>query len=163
MTLWRKHTAGKRSREAAFTLVDALFAMAISGVMFLALYAGLSSGFNVIKMARENTRATQIMLEKMETIRLYTWNQVTNPGFIPTNTWTVPYYAVAGATSGLMYTGRITIAAADVYNGFGSAASYAPNMRKLTVRVDWGNIGGKPRTRTMSTYVTRNGLQNYVP
>jgi hypothetical protein len=35
-------------------------------------------------------------------------------------------------------------------------------MRKLTVRVDWSPMGNTNRTRTMTTYVTRNGLQNYV-
>src|SRR5436853_4683929 len=95
-----QRTATKRAVHG-FTLIDALFAMVISGVMFTALYAGLAFGFKVIRFARENTRATQIMLEKMETIRLYTWEQVTNCGdtnvgsfFLPSNPVQVPYYAV---------------------------------------------------------------------
>ncbi len=143
-------------RSGAFSLMDALFAMAVAGFMFLALYAGLAFGFKVIKMARENTRATQIMLEKMETIRLYTWNQITNPGFIPTNQFVVPYYSVGATNTSLLYTGRISIAPCPI------ATTYAGNMRKVTIRVDWLPYDSTNRSRTMSTYVTRNGLQNYV-
>jgi hypothetical protein len=142
--------------RSGFSLVDAIFAMAVAGFMFVALYAGLAFGFKLIKMARENTRATQIMLEKMETIRLYTWNQVTNPGFIPTNRFVVPYYSVGPTNTSLLYTGVIAIAPAPI------GASYANNMRKVTIRVEWTPYDGTNRSRTMTTYVTRNGLQNYV-
>ncbi len=136
--------------------MDALFAMAISGFMFISLYAGLGFGFKLIRLARENTRATQIMLEKMETIRLYTWEQLTNQGFIPTNRFVVPYYSVGGTNTSVLYTGQITVASAP------TGASYASNMRKVTIRVEWSPIGTSNRSRTMSTYVSRNGLQNYV-
>jgi len=143
-------------RTRAFTLVDALFAMAMAAVMFTALYAGLAYGFRIIKMARENTRATQIMLEKMETIRLYTWTQINSNGFIPTNKFIVPYYSVNGTNSSLVYTGQCFIEPSGMTN------SYADTMRKVTVRVDWGNLGTTNRTRTMTTYVSKGGLQNYV-
>ena len=133
-----------------------MFAMAVAAFMFIALYAGLAFGFKVIKMARENTRATQIMLEKMETIRLYTWNQITNPGFIPTNRFVVPYYSVGGTNTSLMYTGQISIAPCPI------GASYSDNMRKIFIRVDWAPYDSTNRSKTMTTYVTRNGLQNYV-
>ena len=144
----------RTSRNGGFGLIDALFAMVIAGVMFLALYSGLAFGFKVIRMARENTRATQIMLEKMETVRLYTWTQITNTGFIPTNQFTVPYYAV-GTNSSLLYTGRVLVEASGV------GSSYADNMRKVTVQLQWAPTG-LLRSRSMSTYVARNGLQTYV-
>jgi Tfp pilus assembly protein PilV len=148
--------SGSPRSRGGFSLIDALFAMVIAGFMFVALYAGMAFGFRLIKMARENTRATQIMLEKMETLRLYTWTQVTNTGFIPTNKFTVPYYALGGTNTSLLYTGQVIIAACPI------GASYSDNMRKVTVQLEWSPIGGTNRTRTMSTYVTRNGLQNYV-
>lgn len=144
------------SRSRAFTLLDAIFAMAVAGVMFTALYAGLAFGFNIIKMARENTRATQIMLEKMETIRLYTWEQITNVGFIPTNTFLVPYYSIGGTNTSLMYTGQVVIQPS------GLPLSYANEMRKVTIRIDWASMGGTNRTRSMMTYVARRGMQGYV-
>ena len=149
--------AAKRGGHQAFTLMDALFAVLISGMMFTAMYAGLAFGFSTIKMARENTRATQIMLEHMEICRLYKWQDLTNTStFLNTNPFTVYYYSVGGTNTSLQYTARISVANCPL------SASYADNMRKLTVRLDRGALGNTNRTRIMSTYVARNGLQNYV-
>ena len=41
------------------------------------------------------------------------------------------------------------------------ASSYQDAMRMVTVTIKWTN-GLMPRSRTMSTYVARNGVQNYV-
>ena len=146
----------------AFTLVDAIFAMAIAGVMFTALYGGLAFGFRIIKMARENTRATQIMLEKMETIRLYKWEQITNTSFntntvfIPTNKFLIPYYSIGGTNTSLMYTGQVSVLPS------GLPWTYADDMRKIVVRIDWSGMGGTNRTRTMTTLVSKGGIQSYV-
>src|SRR5687768_18127569 len=106
----KKETAPSSLREQAYSLVEVLVAVVVLGVMFVSLYSGFSAGFAIIELARENLRATQILQEKMETIRLYTWDQINTAGFIPTN-FVENFYAV-GATnaSGLVYTGRVTIA-----------------------------------------------------
>ena len=154
--------ARRLQADHGFSLLDAIFAMAVSGLMFLALYAGLGFGFRIIRMARENTRATQIMLEKMETIRLYTWTQINSNGFIPTNRFAVPYYAVGNTNNSLMYTGRISIANVAISDGSGGTASYSGDMKKVTIQLDWCPMGSTNRTRSMSTYITRNGMQSYV-
>ena len=137
--------------------MDALFAVLISGMMFTAMYAGLAFGFQTIKMARENTRATQIMLEHMEICRLYKWQDFTNAGgFLNTNPFTVYYYSVGGTNTSLQYTVRVSVGSVPL------PTTYASEMRKLTVRLDWGHLGNTNRTRIMNTYVSRNGLQNYV-
>jgi len=168
MKLTRGRQPLARLRSRAFTLIDALFAMMMAGIMFAALYAGLAYGFKIVRMARENTRATQIMLEHMEIIRLYTWQQLTNAGpdssfFLNTNPFTVPYYSVGNASTSLLYTVRVSLADAPVTQGdWITPASYAAQMRKISVRLDWTPPGGTNRSRKMSSYVTRNGLQTYV-
>lgn len=144
----------RQQHSAAFGLVDATFAMAIAGVLFTALYAGLSFGFKTIKFARENTRATQIMLERMEVIRLYRWDQVNTAGWVPTN-FVEPYYSMGGTNSSLMYTGRIALASSSL------GTSYENNVKKVTIQLSW--VTDKTaRSRTMSTYISKNGMQSYV-
>jgi hypothetical protein len=63
---------------------------------------------------------------------------------------------VGGTNSSLVYTGRIILESCPL------STSYANDMRKLTIRLDWCPMGATNRTRLMSTYVSRNGLQNYV-
>jgi len=136
--------------------------MLMAGVMFTALYAGLAFGFRVIKMARENSRATQIMLEHMEICRLYRWSDLTNTGpagssaFLKTNPFVVYYYSVGSTNTSLAYTAQLSLAACPLNT------SYASDMRQLSIRLDWGELGTGTRTRTMTTFISRNGLQNYV-
>jgi prepilin-type N-terminal cleavage/methylation domain-containing protein len=146
--------AARTRRGGAFTLVEVSVSVAIIGIIVLAIYGALSSGISTIRMARENLRATQILLEKTEGFRLYTWDQLTTPGFVPTN-FTVPYDAFATNGAGVLYQGAITI------GPYTNAPSYAPDLRIVTITVRW-QTGQMPRTRTMQTYVAKNGIQNYI-
>ena len=129
--------------------------MAVLGIMFVSLYSGFSAGFAVIKLARENLRATQILQEKMETIRLYRWDQINTPGFIPTNFVESYYVESTNDASGLRYNGVVTIGPAPV------TESYSNDLRQVTIRVSWRSAG-VDRNREMTTFVTRAGLQNYI-
>ena len=140
----------------AYSMIELLVAMAVLGMMFVSLYSGFSAGFAIIELARENLRATQILQEKMETIRLYTWDQINTAGFIP-STFVENFYAVGTNTntSSLMYTGTVSIVSAPV------STSYSNELKRVNIQVRWKSAGVQ-RTREMSTLVTRNGLQNYI-
>lgn len=141
--------------KMAYSLVELLVAVAVMGIMFVSLYSGFSAGFAIIQLARENLRATQILQEKMETIRLYTWDQINTAGFIPSN-FVESFYAVdTNDTGNMMYTGRVSIASAPI------SESYSNDLKTVTIRVEWISAGVE-RNREMSTFVTRNGLQNYI-
>ncbi|PYI84618.1 MAG: hypothetical protein DME26_12950 [Verrucomicrobia bacterium] len=155
MRLWSNKRAPKETTQNGFTLIEVLIGMAIVGGLIITLYTGLAWGFRVIRLARENIRATQVMAEKMETIRLYNWDQVTSNGFIP-STFNVPYYPVGQTNgSGVIYHGTMTVTNATL------GTSYDPDMRRVIVTLNW-TTGQLPRTRTIETYVSRYGLQNYV-
>ena len=144
----------KRSGAAGYTMIEVLVTGAVMAVMFVSLYSGFSAGFAVIQLAGEDLRATQILQEKMETIRLYTWDQINQNGFIPTN-FLENFYATGTNVSGLNYTGKVVIANAPI------TESYSNDIKNVTITVEWSSAGVM-RTREMSTFVTRNGLQNYI-
>jgi len=140
-------------RSAAFTLVEATIGMAVMGTCVAALFSGFLSGFFTMQLARENQRATQIMLEKVETLRLYSWDQINTPGFIPpafTN-----YYDPQSTNQGLAYTGAMEVASPPI------ASSYSNDLKLVTVTLNW-QTGTLPRTRSFTTLVARNGLQSYI-
>lgn len=155
MTL--KTFADRIRQQAAFTLVEVMIAVAILGVMMVALYGGMSSGFALTQLARENLRATQIMLERMEGIRLYNWDQVVYSNMIP-GAFVSHYYPLAtnGESKGIPYYGRVIVTNSGI-----SGTSYGDKMRLITVELRWtnANVG---RYRTMSTYISKAGVQNYV-
>ena len=143
--------------ETAFTLAEVMVGVALMGVMFVSLYAGLSSGFATIDRARQNLRATQVALEKMETIRMYSWEQVNSNGFVPP-TFTAPFYPlVAGeaAEDGIVFFGTTEITTADV------PSAYSNDMRQVVVTVSWtnNNIGCH---REMRTFISQYGMQRYI-
>jgi hypothetical protein len=152
-----------RRGEAASTVIEVLMGSMIVIITFISLYAGMSSGFAVTKVARENLRATQIMLERMEGIRLYNWEQLVYSNWIPAK-FTNYYYPItnAGESQGIPYVGSYIITNANFPS---PAPSYAANMRLISVQVWWTNSLGSNqvvRTRKMQTLVGRIGLQSYI-
>lgn len=142
------------SGRAAFAIVEALVGVGLIGITFVALYTGISSGFGFTQLARENLRGTQIMQEKVETIRLYTWDQINTSGFVPT-TFTENFLGTTGSTGGLVYTGQVTIAAAPV------TEAYSNDLKQVTITLSWKS-GKVVRNREMTTFIGRNGLQSYI-
>jgi type II secretory pathway pseudopilin PulG len=69
--------------QAAGTLVETIVAITILVIMAAGILNSFGYGFFVTQVVRENQRATQIILEKFETFRLYSWSQVNSNGFIP--------------------------------------------------------------------------------
>ncbi len=68
-----------RSRaRSGHTLAEVLVAAAFLGISVISLYTGFFSGFQLTHMSRENVRATQILVKKVETIRLCSWDQLSN-------------------------------------------------------------------------------------
>jgi len=143
-----------RQKLAAFSLIEATIGMGIVGTTIATLFSGFTSGFFTMQMARENLRATQIMLERVETIRLYSWDQVTT-GYI-TPTFTAPYDPEATqGQQGLVYNGTITV------TDTGLPSSYASDMKKVVVRLNW-KTGRLARSREFTSYISRFGMQDYV-
>ena len=140
--------------QAAFGLTESLIGVAIIGVVFTALYAGMTTGFQAVRSARENLRATQILLEKFESLRLYNWEQITSTNnYIPT-TFT-NHYVLNPTTAGTVYTGRVSIDQVPI------TEVYRDDMRSVTVSVQWKS-GNTIRSRTFTSYVAKYGLQHYI-
>jgi type II secretory pathway pseudopilin PulG len=150
-------------RESAFTLIEVLMGAAVMSVVFVTIFSIMTVGLSISGNSRENLRATQIMLNKMEGIRLYSPAQLTNTSFLLqtftnwfSETNNIGLANVQGY--GVMYTGSITIAPVNF------ATSYSSNMQQVTVNVGWvsGGQGNIAHTRSMSTFYANQGLYNYV-
>src|SRR2546423_14530314 len=103
-------SSSKSNRATAYTLAEVLVAIFIISMMMVSLYAGFSSGFAIVKLSRENLRATQIMVQKLESARIFSWKQITNSAFLKTNF--TDYYNPSGTnnnTAGALYQGVISV------------------------------------------------------
>ena len=154
-----------RRARIAFTLVEVMVSVAIIGIVFVALYSGIASGFAVISLAREELRAAQILQDRLEEFRLYSWPQLSSFGtsnsfvpssftspFVPTNTTSS---ISGGSVGGLTFYGTIDIAAS------GLTESYKDHLKFVTISITWTN-GSVPRNRSVNTFVSEYGMQNYI-
>jgi hypothetical protein len=139
-------------RQSAYTITEVMMAVGFVGMVLATLLSGFAFAFDILKSARENLRAIQIVQEKFETIRLYSWNQINTPGFVPS-----AFTASISPTNRNdgFYKGTILITNAPI------TESYSTNMRQVVVDLSW-NSGKVERRRQVTTFVSRFGLQNYV-
>ena len=148
--------------KGGYTFAEVLVAAAILGVAATALYGAFAAGFCVIESTRENLRATQILVQKMEAVRLLTWSQINDTNNYLTPTFTADYdpLGTTNRCGGVKYRGYVSASTpADL------PEAYRANMRTITVTFYWTNyIGAKTivHTREMRTRVARNGMQNYI-
>ncbi len=141
-----------------------MVAMLVLGIMIVTLYAGFASGLAVVQLARENLRATQILVKRMEDVRLYTWSQITSATNYLKPAFTT-YYSPSGASKGTIYSGVVTTNTPP-----GLPGDYQNYMVAITVTLYWTNYptgaGSQSKaivhSRTMQTYVARYGMQKYV-
>ena len=142
-------------RKRGFALIEIMIGSCILGFSVVSLYSGYSFGFALIRLSQENVRADQILVQKLETLRLYNWSQsqLTTAGGVIPATFTNSF-APGTASPGAVYNGTITITIAPF------SESYASTLRQVTVTLNW--ISGKiTRTRSMSTLVSQNGILTY--
>src|SRR6266566_8292023 len=71
----------ERRRTSAFTIAEVVVAVMVLATISTAFYVGLTSCFSAVKTSREDVRATQIMMQKLEAIRLCTWSELSNFSF----------------------------------------------------------------------------------
>jgi Tfp pilus assembly protein PilV len=162
MKLKATNQEAARRRTAAFTLIEVVVAVSVIMITFVAIFSTMTMGLSITQLSREDLRATQIMLDKMEGVRLYSWDQLTNSAFLQpqfTNWFfeTNNIGQVSAQGNGVSYTGVVAVVSVPFTN------SYSPAMRQVTVTVGWTSaFRSLSRTRTMSTMVSQQGMQNYI-
>lgn len=167
MNIHCENDPASRGDQRAFTLLEVMVSVVVIIVAVVTIFLSMSMGFAMTEASRENLRATQIMLDKMEGVRLYNWSQVTNTGFITpafTNwffeTNHIGQFNAAG--NGVAYTGLVQVVSVPFTN------SYSAAMVEVDVILGWDTSGSgwvtgtKHHTRSMSTYVALAGMQNYI-
>lgn len=156
-----------RPDRLAFTLAEVMVAVGVIGIMVVSLYLGISTSFSTIQRTRENLRATQILVQRVETVRLYTWNQlwnVTPPARFQTSFTDVydPLGGTNASAGGVVYHGRVAVTTPDVTV---LPTSYRTNVALVTVTIRWTNNTGTasfPHQRQYQTLVAKSGMQKYV-
>ena len=159
----RIRALNKKQRQQGWSLAEVMVSVVVLAIVFVSLFVAFSYGFTVIRATREDLRATQILTQKIEGIRLCTWTQLSS---CPTNF--TDTYAILGNTnsSSLVYYGTITRGRNNnLPNG---TSGYRDQVQLITVTVTWKTPGisandpAVTHTRSMQTQSALYGLQNYL-
>jgi len=143
--------------ERAFTIAEVLVAVAILGIACISLYGGFATGFLLVDSTRQELRATQILTQKAEALRLCSWSSLTN---FPLSFSEL--YDPTSTNGGILYVGSVTTSTASVIP---NSASYQSNMCVATINLYWTNFNGRQKVvhnRTSQTLIARYGIQNYI-
>jgi type II secretory pathway pseudopilin PulG len=149
-----------RARNRGFSLAEAVIGMALLGLVCMALFSGVCNSTFSVQLTRENERATQLMAEKLDTIRLYSWKQLTNDTYIKDDFKAPlfppdPLLPPQTNSPSAVYEGTIYVDPAPV------SEPYGKDLRLVTVELKW-KTGDLPRSRKMSTLVSRYGTYKYI-
>ena len=150
-------TLTKKSSNSGFTLAETLVALLTGALMLAALYASFAFGYSAVKLTQEDLRATQILVQRMEILRLTSFSEIQNG----TSTDYYDPSAVNDAKAGTVYTITVTTNAPTSSDMPVQPVYYMNKMRKVTVTATWTN-SNKLRTRSLLTYASQNGIQSYV-
>jgi type II secretory pathway pseudopilin PulG len=161
----------KHHGAQGFTLMEALMSLLIISFLVVSLSAGIGYGFKNEQLIREDARATQLLNEKVDKLRLMTWDQVNDKNILPDKFYCAfnpedPDLGDEGVTSkvgfgryhkmDLIYEGLVNLT-----NG-PSDVVYGTNMLSVTITLNWTSSTGLSRTRSVTTFVSKFGIQNYV-
>lgn len=143
---------------AGHSLPEAVIAVSLVGVMFISLYAGFTTGFGILRSARENIRATEILNEQTERVRLLNWSQVNSTDYLPP-TFVRPFDPADNSPnpSGPVFHGRIET---DLPTDW--PEPYQNRGRLITITLTWTNSEGSTplvHQRQVQTCVARYGMQ----
>ena len=139
----------------AFSLVELMIGVALFGLVIGGVYSALVAQNAIVRLNTDNVCATQILTEKMELLRLFSWSQITNSAFLPA-TFSGPFNSgVHSSSSGITYQGTVTVATPSM------TEAYVSNFVLVTVQIAWTNANVL-RSRSASTLVSQYGLQNSI-
>ena len=149
----------RRDVQLASALVEVAVGAALMSLVFVSLFGGVSMTTAQTKIAREDLRATQIALERLEGLRLFNWNELLYSNNLCPATFTNSFYPAGSSAgqSGITYYGRVLV----TNPALNPAPSYMSQLRSITVTVTWTNAG-LGHERSMTTYQSQYGMQNYV-
>jgi prepilin-type N-terminal cleavage/methylation domain-containing protein len=155
-----------RARLTGFTLIEVMLAVVMAAIIFTAVSFGLSTGYNVVQVSREQLRANQVCLSRVEGIRLcrYT-DQLFDTNIVP-QVFTDYFYPVgmgsSNTTAFITYNGTVTLETNFTLN---PQPSYIGSLCRVTVTVTWDDrcfSSTMTRTQSVTTLICKSGVQNYV-
>ena len=122
-----------------------MVATVLTLIILSAGFGALRQGGRLIELARDETRASQILQSEIESLRTYHWADLTAEDPVKT------YFPTDSFTSA--YSTRYEISRA--------ITTRSSTQRRITLRVTWSDTRGAEHIREYITLISKDGLYDY--
>ena len=151
----------RRGNLRGTTLIESTIASAVAALFLGSLFTVNTSSMQTVKMAREAASASQVLQQRIESLRIANWHQITDATWLKNNVLNADAPGTTALKSpaeqltivpyGSSTTGNIQLTRT---NGTTSIISSTALLTESAVKVIWTvNYNGTPRDRAMSRQV----------
>jgi hypothetical protein len=75
----------ERTRETAFSIIETSMAAALSAIFLASLFSMNTASMQTLKMAHESACASQVLQQRIESLRIANWHQITDADWLRAN------------------------------------------------------------------------------
>ena len=146
----------------AFSLAEIMVTVFLLAVATLSLYAGFATGYMLVDSTRNELRATQILTQKAEALRLCSWSSLTNFPISFVEQYDSTNNGISTVAAGTIFVGTVST---NTPSAIPDTCAYKANMCAATITLFWTNVYGKQvvvHSRSLQTMMSRYGIQNYI-
>ncbi|HEY1793300.1 MAG TPA: hypothetical protein VGG34_10305 [Opitutaceae bacterium] len=171
----------RKDLSGGFTIMEVALAATVLAFTLFGMIGVVESGSKMLDLSRKQTIAGQILHGEIDQLRLQSWatisgymvqaggqSQASSNGYAASSTLTtsndtlLAMYLTVYPNFSYTYTVTRTVAclspAQSNYNGSGQYYSSAPLLLQVTYTISWKGITGQGYSRTATTLVGYNGL-----
>jgi uncharacterized protein (TIGR02598 family) len=148
--------------QAGFTLVETTVAAALAAMFLSSLFTLNMGSMDTIRCAKESIAASQVLQQRMESMRIANWHQVTDPSWLRDNllntgvSGTTPLKNLSETLTITAY-GSTNVGNTQLTRTNGTTTVVSQNPTLLTenaIKVIWTvNYVGVPNSRTVSRQI----------
>src|SRR5438270_6808973 len=151
-----------RAERTGFALIEWAIATAISALFLGSLFLMNSSAMDTIQMARESACASQVLQQRIESMRIANWHQVTDANWLLTNLFNSDAPGASqlkgvSETLTLVPYGSSTVGNTQLTRTSGSVSIASNNSAHLgenAIKIIWTvNYTAVPNNRTISRQI----------
>lgn len=140
-----KQLKSKHTVSSGFTLVEVMISMVLILVILAGGFGALHQGNKLVEIARDETRASQVLQSEIEDLRTLDWDSLT----------------ALNAESTYSPQSSFTDAYANRYEIKRKITTRSSTARKVTLEVSWTDNRGTEHMREYITLVAKDGLYDY--
>jgi uncharacterized protein (TIGR02598 family) len=165
----------QRAHECAFSIIETTMAAGLSAVFLASLFSLNTASMQTLKMAHESACASQVLQQRVESLRIANWHQITDADWLKANllntdapgsdllkaeSETLMLIPYGSATTGNTQLNRNYGASATIVNR--NNALLAENAIKIIWTVNYqGSPNNRPLTRQTVAILAKGGVAKW--